>query len=153
MQLRAYAAPVFWSAAEIKSRREQAGLTQQQLADALGASRRAVITWERGEASPQGRFFGQLDRVLGGSRPGQREDDDGPLLRDASFAETVNHLVDLYNQSIMSGIRPVMEVDNAPFPADFIADHRIADGPDEPERDQTTHYSEAPGRNGPAPEG
>lgn len=41
--------------------REQAGLSQEELADAIGCTRAAVHNWERGLRSPQGEM---LDRYV-----------------------------------------------------------------------------------------
>lgn len=125
VQIGAYAPRVLWSAAEIKRRREARGWTQQQLADALGASRRAVISWEAGESTPQGRFFGQLENVLGGD---PSSDEEGPLLRDADFATTVNHLVELYNDAIRDRITPVLRVDESPIQPQ-VEGHDFIEGP------------------------
>jgi transcriptional regulator with XRE-family HTH domain len=63
----AYAVRVEWTRAELKRRRGAKGLSQQELADALGVSRRAVTNWETGRAEPSGRYLQALDRVLGAS--------------------------------------------------------------------------------------
>lgn len=125
VQTSAYARRVLWSAAEIKRRREARGWTQQQLADALGASRRAVISWEAADSTPQGRFIGQLDTVLG---PETSTAEEGPLLRDADFASTVNHLVELYNDAIRDRISPVLRVDESPIQPQ-VEGHNIVEGP------------------------
>lgn len=127
LHTRRYGQRVIWTAAEIKSRREARGLKQQQLADAVGASRRAVINWEQGIAIPQGRFVAQLEAVLGD------DPDEGPaaglLLRDASFADTLNHLVDLHNDAVRSGINRVLRVEDTPLPPNFHEDHDVTEGP------------------------
>lgn len=135
MHFRAYTCAVIWSAAAIKDRREARGWTQQQLADALGASRRAIIGWESGTSEPQGRFAKQLERVLGVA-----SDDDtteqGPLLRDADFAETVNHLITLYQRaqrdSIQSPPLP-LTVDPNLLSPDHAGEHDVTVGPVEDE--------------------
>jgi transcriptional regulator with XRE-family HTH domain len=63
----------------IRRARERKRLTQQQLADAVGASVRAVGSWERGEAVPRN-TIGALDAVLGvaldsGEEPDPREEE------------------------------------------------------------------------------
>lgn len=128
-----YTHAVDWTGPEIRRRRESRGLTQQQLADAIGGSRRSVIAWERGEAAPQGRFFGQLDRILGGPTDPAG---DGPLLREATFAETVSHLMTLYSRAVRdAGAEAQSHEDELPDPAH----HRVAEGPrDEPNRRRPT---------------
>lgn len=74
----AYSGRVQWTSAEIKRRREAKGWSQQRLADAVGASRRAVTNWETGVAEPQGRNLRGLERALGD------EPEPDVLLRDAS---------------------------------------------------------------------
>lgn len=54
-----------WSRTEIKRRRETLGLSQQELADAVGVSRRAVTNWETGVAEPRGKSLRRLDQILG----------------------------------------------------------------------------------------
>lgn len=47
--------------AERRKIRETAGLSQQELAAAMGVSRQAVTFWERGERTPRGQY---LDRYV-----------------------------------------------------------------------------------------
>ena len=49
---------------EIRELRERRGLTQHQLADALGTSARTVGNWERGESVPRNRM-GMLREFFG----------------------------------------------------------------------------------------
>ena len=61
--------------------RKSRGLTQEQLAEALGVSRQAVSKWESGASEPElaslraiSAFFGvSLDSLLGGGAPGPEE--------------------------------------------------------------------------------
>lgn len=48
----------------IKDARKRAGLTQKQLADAMGVSRAAVSSWER-QSAPSTKRIRKLARVLG----------------------------------------------------------------------------------------
>lgn len=139
-----YAAGVIWTASEIKARREAKGWTQLQLADAVGAARRSIIAWEAGTSVPQGRFISQLEDVLGGAEPADPQRP-GPLLGDATFAETLNHLVDLHNDAVRSGINRVLRVEDTPLPADFHRDHDVVDGPpvdEQPDGDDVTNGAE-----------
>ena len=140
-----YAAAVIWTASEIRARREAKGRTQQQLADAIGAARRSIIAWEAGTSVPQGRFIRQLEDVLGDTAATTPAGTPGPLLAEATFAETLNHLVDLHNDAIRSGINRVLRVEDTPLPADFHADHDVVEGPPVDEQtggvDATTHES------------
>lgn len=45
--------------------REQAGLSQEQLAEALGVSRQTVSNWENDRATPDAYKFGRLCELLG----------------------------------------------------------------------------------------
>lgn len=48
----------------IRIRRQDKGLTQAQLGEAVGASPQAVGTWENGESEPQPRFRPRLAEAL-----------------------------------------------------------------------------------------
>lgn len=50
---------------EIRTARQRAGLTQQQLATQIGVSQRTIGNWERGETVPQ-RHAARILDVLGG---------------------------------------------------------------------------------------
>lgn len=52
-------------ARRIYAARKRAGLTQDQLAAAVGTSRRHVLRWEKGKVSPTRRFQERLAQVLG----------------------------------------------------------------------------------------
>jgi transcriptional regulator with XRE-family HTH domain len=58
----------------IKARRQQLGLTQVQLADAVGASESAVIDWELGRHFPR-RKLHAIEAALGISLTGPPEPD------------------------------------------------------------------------------
>lgn len=64
-----YGGEVSWTADEIRTRREELGLTQRQLAGLIEASLRTITSWEAGDARPQGRFLKSLDRVLRAAEP------------------------------------------------------------------------------------
>lgn len=83
----AYAGPVQWTRSEIKRRREAKGLSQEQLAQAIGVSRRAITNWETGQAEPRGRNLRGLERMLG--------DEPVPdvLLRDATDLQFVAEML------------------------------------------------------------
>lgn len=61
----AYPLRMQWTRTEIKKRRIARGLTQEQLADLLNLSKRAVNNWETGKREPRGSSLRELDRVLG----------------------------------------------------------------------------------------
>ena len=50
---------------KIATLRKRAGLSQEQLSEALGVSRQAVSKWESGGAMPELDKIVQLSRVLG----------------------------------------------------------------------------------------
>lgn len=60
-----YRSVVSWTGDVIRRRRDALGLTQAQLADRVGASLRAVSSWESDDTQPQRKFRVELDRVLG----------------------------------------------------------------------------------------
>ena len=49
----------------ICSRRKERGLTQEQLAEAVGVARQTVSKWETGETVPDAESLGKLASVLG----------------------------------------------------------------------------------------
>lgn len=51
--------------AKIRQFREQAGLTQKQLAEAVGVDQSAVARWENGENNPTAARIMQIADVLG----------------------------------------------------------------------------------------
>lgn len=61
----AYSVRVDWTPDEIRRRRNERGLSQEELAETLQVSRRAVTNWETGAAEPRGKSIRGLDRVLG----------------------------------------------------------------------------------------
>lgn len=58
-----YGPAMRWTPEAIRQRRDDLGLTQQQLADRLGVVLRTVTAWETGESRP--RRTAHLDEVLG----------------------------------------------------------------------------------------
>jgi transcriptional regulator with XRE-family HTH domain len=56
---------------QIRHAREERGLSQEDLAEALGVSRQAVSKWENGAAVPQGENRARLGQLLGLEAPGQ----------------------------------------------------------------------------------
>jgi transcriptional regulator with XRE-family HTH domain len=119
-----------WTGAEIRRRRTEQGFTQQQLADAIGASRRAVAAWEADESTPQGRFYNALERLLGDREPDEPEPpaDEGVLLRDADFAQVLNRLIDLHNDAVRGGLNHILRVEDVPLPSD-LPEHGVVRGP------------------------
>jgi len=87
----AYAVRVDWTPEEIRRRRDTQGLSQEDLAKALGVSRRAVTNWETGAAVPGGKNLRGLDRVLGDP---PRADD--PTLSQADFLELLAEIARRY---------------------------------------------------------
>lgn len=53
---------------ERRALRESAGLTQQELADAIGVSRQAVGLWESGLRTPRGRFLDDYTEAIAALR-------------------------------------------------------------------------------------
>lgn len=129
-----YAAVVKWTGAEIKARRVAKGWTQQQLADAIAAvrgqpcRRKNVINWETGAATPQDRWFGAFEQVLGDVEPDAQRPTDPPLSQ-ATFPQVLNRLVDLHNDVARASLDRVLRVEDAPLPPDFEHDHDIVEGP------------------------
>lgn len=119
-----------WTAGEIKRRRNERELTQQQLADAVGASRRAIASWEaeNDPVVPQGRFINALTRVLGDDDPVEPEPEADPPLSEADFTQTLNHLIDLHNRAIRQGVHRVLRVEDVPLPDD-LPEHDMVAGP------------------------
>lgn len=66
---------------QIRTARERAGFTQQQLGTMLGVSMRTVGNWERGASVPRNKL-GAIQHLLDG-----QAGTDAPALRDASDAE------------------------------------------------------------------
>jgi DNA-binding transcriptional regulator YiaG len=76
-----------WEAGQVRALREQLALTQQQLADELGARQATISDWERGVYTPRG-ASAQLLRLIaeragvpyeagGDDAAGERRDDEG----------------------------------------------------------------------------
>ena len=49
----------------IKSKRKELGMTQKQLAEAVGVSKFAVSKWELGKHSPEGQSMNRLSEFIG----------------------------------------------------------------------------------------
>lgn len=117
-----------WTGAEIRRRRNDRNLTQRQLADAIGASRRAVASWEADESSPQGRFVNAMERVLAEPSTPEPEPDGGPLLAEADFTQVLNRLIDLHNEALRGGLNRVLRVEDVQLPND-LPEHGVTQGP------------------------
>lgn len=50
--------------AVIRNKRAENGMTQKQVAEAIGASSRTYQKWERGETTPDGHFLLRLMNIL-----------------------------------------------------------------------------------------
>jgi len=73
--------------ARIRRRRQELGLTQEELAVLVGVSARAVIRWELGRNFPS-RHQGRLEAVLGIRLNGDRYTVSLPALADAYRRES-----------------------------------------------------------------
>ena len=135
MHTRGYDADVMWTGSEIRRRRTTRGLTQQQLADSIGASRRAVASWEADESIPQGRFYNALQRELADDQPAEKpatSGDDDVLLRDADFTQVLNRLIDLHNDALRDGLHRILRVEDVALPPD-LPEHDVVEGPPLPD--------------------
>ena len=61
---------------KIRAKRRALGMTQTQLAESVGASLSAVVTWEKGTRSPQMAALKSLAIVLGCTTDELLKDDD-----------------------------------------------------------------------------
>jgi DNA-binding transcriptional regulator YiaG len=70
---------VRWNARSVRELRSRLGLTQQALADELGARQATVSDWERGVYTPRGPSASMLAVIAerAGFRYGEESDDDG----------------------------------------------------------------------------
>lgn len=85
---------VRWTSEKIRERRDDLGMTQEQLAERVGASLRTVWGWEDG-ATPQKKWTEKLDEVLGEPRAGVRAvplEDKGAAQLVAEIAERLTEL-------------------------------------------------------------
>jgi transcriptional regulator with XRE-family HTH domain len=98
---------VEWTPEEIRRRRDARGLSQQDLADALQVSRRAITNWETGAAEPRGKSLRGLDRVLGDTTTPETS------LRDATVLELLAELAGRY-----ATLEAVTHRSDQPAPAD-----------------------------------
>lgn len=86
-----------WSGAEIRRRRLLLEMTQDELATAVGAGLRTLQDWERGNTSPAGQRLAKLHELL--QLPEEAPSPiDGIALKDATFEETLQRLVELQNE-------------------------------------------------------
>lgn len=89
----AYSSRVEWTPAEIRRRRHDRGLSQEELAGSLGVSRSIINKWELGERHPGGASIRKLDRELLGDTLS-----DSPLLSQATDAQLVAELMQLVSE-------------------------------------------------------
>ena len=118
-----------WSGQEIKRRRQLLKLTQGDLAEAAGVSRRSILDWEKGAAVPGGENLMHLQEVLRlpGEGPSPLE---GIPLADAGFAEVVTRLVEIHNEQRRAlGQPPLLEFGDIAMPAD-LPEHDKGDSSD-----------------------
>jgi transcriptional regulator with XRE-family HTH domain len=71
----------------IKKAREDAGYTQDRLAEALNTRRHVIIRWEKGEHVPRRRHANRLAEILGGEAADYRPDPEDVRLLEAVEAE------------------------------------------------------------------
>lgn len=57
------------TAEQIKSARSTLGMTQTELADALGVSWETVASWEQGKRSPGGPALKLIEQMVANKRP------------------------------------------------------------------------------------
>lgn len=122
----AYSVRVDWTPDEIRQRRNERGLSQEDLAEALQVSRRAITNWETGAAEPRGKSIRGLDRVLGDATTAPEVS-----LRDASLMQLLAEIATRFAEAERApGERigpaerlkfnradaPASEVDNDPRP-------------------------------------
>lgn len=122
----AYSVRVDWTPDEIRRRRNERDLSQEELADALQVSRKAVTNWENGVAEPRGKNARALDRVLGDTTTAPEVS-----LRDASLMQLLAEIATRFAEAERApGERigpaerlkfnradaPASEVDNEPRP-------------------------------------
>lgn len=85
---------------EIRRARERLQMTQPQLAAKIGVSETTISNWERNLSTPKNRM-GRLREVLRmDTPPPDNTDTRGVLLKDATFAETIAHLMTLYGRAV-----------------------------------------------------
>lgn len=78
-----------WTPAEIRRRRHDRRLSQEELARRLGVSRSIVNKWELGEREPGGASIRKLEReLLGGADPTR----DDPSLSQATYWQILAEL-------------------------------------------------------------
>jgi transcriptional regulator with XRE-family HTH domain len=82
---------------QIRTARERAGFTQQQLGTMLGVSMRTVGNWERGASVPRNKL-GAIKHLLDG-----QAGTDAPALRDASDAELLAEIARRFARQATEG--------------------------------------------------
>lgn len=75
----------------IRTGREAAGLSQEELAEKVGVTGRTVSNWERGVRNPRSKL-GLIERVLGAQLRGRTADRAAPALPDASTAQLLGEI-------------------------------------------------------------
>lgn len=116
-----------WTPEAIREARETRGLTQQQLADALGASLKAVGNWELGVSEISRRFARELTRFTN-DQTEEEEPDDGPSLRTATTTQFAAEF--LRRLSEAEHIIDHARLHRGTLPEDFFDRPNIIEGPD-----------------------
>ena len=114
-----------WTPASIRDAREARGWTQQNLADQLDASLRAVLAWEKGESAPSRRFARALDRVFAPEE--EQEQPREPTLSGASDLEFAGEL--LRRLSLGEKVMKYYKHRRADLPEDFFDRPNLILGP------------------------
>ena len=100
---------VHWTPDEIRRRRTEHGLSQEELAEALQVSRRAITNWETGAADPRGKSLRGLDRVLGDTTAPEA------TLREASLMDLLAEIARRFAEAERTPVVPVVPSERLKF--------------------------------------
>jgi len=118
-----------WTPEGIREARDARGLTQQQLADALGASLKAVNNWETGSSEISRRFARELTRYVESTTETKPDDaDTGPSLRTATTTQFAAEF--LRRLSEAEDIIDHARLHRGNLPEDFFDRPNIIEGPE-----------------------